>query len=183
VFIRGFDVSKLLRIDVGLRRGAPLSRANGLAYLELQQHRHRAIWFQRLHTRIRHERIIILRSSEKFWGANPGTDNTNYGVPLVLERRGYGASTGTTQPASQRWGYMSQTTTKVLVASPTQLARGITSHHRCSPPADDQSFFSDSDFTISYMQTLSQPASIGLDCRGISAKEENHESTRLQRTP
>ena len=33
--------------------------------------------------------MIILRSSEKFWGANPGTDDPNYGVPLVLERRGY----------------------------------------------------------------------------------------------
>ena len=45
--------------------------------------------FNGLHTRIRHERMIIPRSSEKFWGTNAGTDNANYGVPLVLERRGY----------------------------------------------------------------------------------------------
>lgn len=70
MFIRGFDVSKLFRIDVGLRRRAPFSRANGLAYVELQQHRHRTTCFSGLHTRIRHERMIILRSSEEFWGAN-----------------------------------------------------------------------------------------------------------------
>jgi hypothetical protein len=87
VFIRGFDVSRLFRIDVSLRRRAPLSRANGLAYVELQQHRHRAACFGGLHTRIRHEWMIILRSSEEFWRA--GTDDTNYGVPLVLECRGY----------------------------------------------------------------------------------------------
>jgi hypothetical protein len=33
--------------------------------------------------------MIIPRSSKKFWGTNAGTDNANYGVPLVLERRGY----------------------------------------------------------------------------------------------
>jgi hypothetical protein len=52
-------------------------------------------------------------------------------------------------------------TTKVLVASPTQRAYGITSHLRRSPPADDQLFFSGSDINISYMQTLSQPVSSG----------------------
>jgi hypothetical protein len=45
--------------------------------------------FSGLHTKIRHERMIILRSSEEFWGAIPGTDNTNYAVPLVLKRRRY----------------------------------------------------------------------------------------------
>jgi hypothetical protein len=105
--------------------------------------------------------MIIPRSSEKLWGTNAGPDNTNYGVPLVLERRGYAKEPNqyrNNAAAPQRWGYMSQTTTEVLVTSPTQRTHDITSHHRRSPTANDQSFFSDSDFTISYMQTLSQPA-------------------------
>jgi hypothetical protein len=92
VFIRGFDVSKLFRIDVGLRRRKPLSfarewprtRPTATAPALTAQH-----LFNGLHARIRHERMIIPRSSEKFCGTNAGTDNTNYGVPFVLERRGY----------------------------------------------------------------------------------------------
>ena len=92
MFIRGFDVSKLFRIDVGLRRREPLSFAREWPRIRRTATAPAltsATCFSGLHTRIRHERMIILRSSEKFWGANPGTDDTNYGVPLVLERRGY----------------------------------------------------------------------------------------------
>jgi hypothetical protein len=50
--------------------------------------------------------MIILRSREEFWGANPGTDDTNYGVPLVLERRGYAKGTEPVQeqPSPRRSG-------------------------------------------------------------------------------
>jgi hypothetical protein len=90
VFIRGFDVSKLFRIDVGLRRREPLSFARMALHTSNCNSTGTAQpGFSGLHTRIRHERMIIPRSSEKFWGTNAGTDNTNYGVPLVLERREY----------------------------------------------------------------------------------------------
>lgn len=90
MFIRGFDVSKLFRIDVGLRRREPLSFARMALHTSNCDGTGTAQpGFSGLHTRIRHERMIIPRSSEKFWGINAGTDNTNYGVPPVLERREY----------------------------------------------------------------------------------------------
>ena len=140
--------------------------------------------------------MIIPRSGENFWGANAGTDSTNYGVPLVLGtsrvRKGKPVqelpsplrSSGEPCPRlgkiisltalrrrslrRQPCSWIESTeadhllpTTKVLVASPTQRAYGITSHLRRSSPADDQLFCSGSAITISHMQTLSQPASIG----------------------
>jgi hypothetical protein len=137
--------------------------------------------FSGLHTGIRHDGMIIPRSSENFWGANAGTDRTNYGVPLALgtsrvrkgtkpvqEQPSPPRSSGDTCPRlgqkkhltniislrrrslrRQPCSWIESTeadrllpTTKVLVASPTQRAYGITSHLRRSPPADDQLFFS-----------------------------------------
>ena len=72
-------------------------------------------------------------------------------------------------------------TTKVLVASPTQRAYGITSHLRRSSPADDQLFFSGSDITISYMQTLSQPASIGWTAARAQPEAATTERNQLGR--
>ena len=160
--------------------------------------------------------MIIPRSGENFWGANAGTDSTNYGVPLVLGasrvRKGKPVQEQPSPPRSsgnhvpdwakiisltslrrrslrrQPCSWIESTeadhllpTTKVLVASPTQRAYGNTSHHRCSPPADDQLFFSGSDITISYMQTLSQPASIGWTAARAQPEAATTERNQLGR--